>query len=155
MVIYKKYGTWEPVDIGHDEIDFKDEYDKTDPIDNVNLDESITELNKSIREQEDLLDMFGGAEWTSKNEDERRELEQQIAFNKKKQELYIMRASKTILSCTGSSPTWHGSPHIYMQKSVFLPLWDNYELYSRKSLHIATFSAIEYENLVRISKFFV
>ena len=32
------------------------------------------------------------------NEDERTKLEQQIAFNEKKQELYIMRASKTIIS---------------------------------------------------------
>ena len=38
------------------------------------------------------------AEWTSTNKDERTKLEQQIAFNKKKQELYIMRASKTIIS---------------------------------------------------------
>ena len=42
--------------------------------------------------------MFHKVEWTSKNEDEQRELEQQTAFNEKKQELYIMRASKTILS---------------------------------------------------------
>ena len=54
-----------------------------------------------------------------------------------------------------SCPTWHGSPLINMQKSVFLPLWDNYELYGRKILHIKSFSAIESENLVRISKFFV
>ena len=32
------------------------------------------------------------------NEDERTKLEQQIAFNEKKHGLYIMRASKTILS---------------------------------------------------------
>ena len=41
------------------------------------------------------------------------------------------------------------------QESVFLPLWDNYELYGRKILHIESFSAIESENLVRISKFVV
>ena len=46
-------------------------------------------------------------------------------------------------------------PLINTQKSVFLPLWDNYELYGRKILHIESFSAIESENLVRISKFFV
>ena len=46
-------------------------------------------------------------------------------------------------------------PLINMQKSVFLPLWDNYELHGRKILHIESFSAIESENLVRISKFFV
>ena len=32
------------------------------------------------------------------NKDERTKLEQQIAFNEKKQGLYIMRASKTIIS---------------------------------------------------------
>ena len=37
-------------------------------------------------------------EWTSTNKDQRTKLEQQIAFNEKKQELYIMRASKTIIS---------------------------------------------------------
>ena len=35
--------SWEP-----DEIDFKDQYDKADPIDGSNLDESINELNRSI-----------------------------------------------------------------------------------------------------------
>ena len=43
-------------------------------------------------------------------------------------------------------------PLINMQKSVFLPLWDNYNLYGRKILHIESFSAIESENLVRISR---
>ena len=43
--------SWEP-----DEIDFEDEYDKADPIDDVDLDESITILNGSIREQEELQD---------------------------------------------------------------------------------------------------
>ena len=38
------------------------------------------------------------AEWKSTNKDERMKLEQQIALNEKKQELYIMRASKTIIS---------------------------------------------------------
>ena len=38
-------------------------------------------------------------------------------------------------------------PLINMQKSVFLPLWDNYELYGRKILHIESFLAIESENL--------
>ena len=85
--------SWEP-----DEIDFEDEYDKADPIDDDNLDESINELNKSIREQEKLERRFRRAEWTSTNEDERTKLEQQIVFNKKKQVEYIMRASKTIIS---------------------------------------------------------
>ena len=39
----------EAVDI--DVIDFEDEYDKADPIDDADLDESITILNESIREQ--------------------------------------------------------------------------------------------------------
>ena len=38
------------------------------------------------------------AQWTSTNKDQRTKLEQRIAFNEKKQELYIMRASKTIIS---------------------------------------------------------
>ena len=38
--------SWEP-----DEIDFEGEYDKADPIDDDNLDESINELNISILEQ--------------------------------------------------------------------------------------------------------
>ena len=85
--------TWEP-----DEIDFKDQYDKADPIDDANLDELINELNKSIREQEELRERLSRAEWTSTNKDEQTKLEQQIVFNKKKQGEYIMRASKMILS---------------------------------------------------------
>ena len=85
--------TWEP-----DEIDFEDQYDKADPIDDDNLDESINELNRSIREQEKLERRFRRDEWTSTNEDERTKLERQIVFNKKKQVEYIMRASKTIIS---------------------------------------------------------
>ena len=84
---------WEP-----DEIDFEDQYDKADPTDDANLDESINELNESIREQEELRERLRRAEWTSMNKDERTKLEQQIVFNKKKQGEYIMRASKTILS---------------------------------------------------------
>ena len=86
----------EVVDI--DVIDFEDEYDKADPIDDVNLDESIKELNRSIREQEKLEDRIRSTEWSSMNEEEQTKLEQQIAFNEKEQGLYIMRASKTILS---------------------------------------------------------
>ena len=85
--------SWEP-----DEIDFEDQYDKADPIDDDKLDESINELNKSIREQEELRERLTRAEWKSTNEDERTKLEQRIAFNEKKQGIYIMRASKTILS---------------------------------------------------------
>ena len=80
-----------------DVIDFEDEYDKTDPIDDVNLNELINELNRLIREQEDLEDRIRRTEWSSMNEDERTKLEQQIALNEKERGLYIMRASKTIL----------------------------------------------------------
>ena len=85
--------TWEP-----DEIDFEYEYDKADPIDDTNLDESINELNESIREEEELREKLTRSEWKSTNKDERTKLEQRIAFNEKKKELYIMRASKTIIS---------------------------------------------------------
>ena len=85
--------TWEP-----DEIDFEDQYNKADPIDDANLDESINELNESIREQEELEMRIRRAEWTSTNKDEQTKLKQQIVFNEKKQWLHIMRASKTIIS---------------------------------------------------------
>ena len=85
--------TWEP-----DEIDFEDQYDKADPIDDADLDASMTLLNESIRVQEELENRIHRAEWTSTNKDERTKLEKKIAFNEKKQGLYIMRASKTILS---------------------------------------------------------
>ena len=85
--------SWEP-----DEIDFEDEYDKADPIDDADLDTSMNELNESIREQKKLEGRITRAEWKSTNEDERTKLEQRIAFNEKKQGLYVMRASKTILS---------------------------------------------------------
>ena len=81
-----------------DEIDFEDQYDKADPIDDDNLDESMNELNKSIREQEELQGRLSRSEWKSTNKDERTKLEQRIAFNEKKQGEYIMRASKTIIS---------------------------------------------------------
>ena len=58
----------------------------------------MTLLNESIREQEELESRIHRAEWASKNKDERTKLEQQIVFNEKKQGLYIMRASKTIIS---------------------------------------------------------
>ena len=85
--------SWEP-----DEIDFEDQYDKADPINDADLDTSMNELNKSIQEQEELEKRIRRAEWTSTNEDERTKLEQRIAFNEKKQGVYIMRASKTIIS---------------------------------------------------------
>ena len=82
--------TWEP-----DEIDFEDEYDKADPIDDSNLDELI---NKSIQEQEELREKLSRAEWSSINKDKIEKLGKRIAFNEKKQGEYIMRASKTIIS---------------------------------------------------------
>ena len=85
--------SWEP-----DEIDFEDEYDKTDPIDDANVNESINELNESIREEGELREKLTRSEWKSTNKDERTKLEQRIAFNEKKQGLYVMRASKTIIS---------------------------------------------------------
>ena len=85
--------TWEP-----DEIDFEDQYDKVDPIDDDSLDESITILNESIREQKELQGRLSRAEWSLINKDQIEKLGQRIAFNEKKQGLYVMRASKTILS---------------------------------------------------------
>ena len=85
--------TWEP-----DEIDVEDGYDKADPIDDDNLNELINELNKSIREQEELQERLSRAEWLPINKDQIAKLGQRIAFNEKKQGLYIMRVLKTILS---------------------------------------------------------
>ena len=67
-----------------DEIDFEDQYDKADPIDDSNLDESINELNGSIRKQEELQEKLSRAEWSPINKAEIAKLGQQIAFNKKK-----------------------------------------------------------------------
>ena len=74
--------SWEP-----DEIDFEDQYDKADPIDDANLDESMNELNRSIREQEELQEKLSRTEWSPINNDEIAKLGQQIAFNEKKQGL--------------------------------------------------------------------
>ena len=71
--------SWEP-----DEIDFEDEYDKADPIDDDSLDESVNELNRSIREQEELESRIHRTEWSSINKDEIAKLGQRIAFNEKK-----------------------------------------------------------------------
>ena len=81
-----------------DEIDFEDRYDKADPIDDDNLDKSINELNRSIREQEELESRVRRTEWSSMNKYEQTKLEGRIAFNEEKRSLYIMRASKMILS---------------------------------------------------------
>ena len=87
--------SWETDEI---EIEFEDEYDKVDLIDDDNLDESINELNKSIQEQEELREKLSRAEWSPINKDKIEKLGQRIAFNEKKQGLYVMRASKTIIS---------------------------------------------------------
>ena len=57
--------TWEP-----DEADFEDQYDMADPIDDSNLDESINELNESIREQEELESRIRRTEWSSMDKNE-------------------------------------------------------------------------------------
>ena len=59
-----------------DEIEFEDQYDKVDPIDDEDLDTSMTLLNESILEQEELQEKHSRAEWTSTNKDERTKLEQ-------------------------------------------------------------------------------
>ena len=81
-----------------DEIDFEDQYDKADPLDDANLNKSINELNRSIQEQEELQEKLSRAEWLPINKDETAKLGHWIAFNEKKQGLYIMKALKTILS---------------------------------------------------------
>ena len=53
-----------------DEIDFEDQYDKADPIDDADLDTSMNLLNESIREQEELEKRIRRAEWTSTNKDQ-------------------------------------------------------------------------------------
>ena len=84
---------WEP-----DEKDFEDQYDKADPIDDNSLNESINEPNRSIREQEELQEKLSRAEWSPINKDEITKLGQRIAINEKKQGLYIISASKMVLS---------------------------------------------------------
>ena len=81
-----------------DEIYFKNQYNKTDPTDDADLDASMTLLNESIQEQEELESRIRRTEWSSMDKDERTKLEQQIAFNEEKRSLYAMRALETILS---------------------------------------------------------
>ena len=57
--------SWEP-----DEIDFEDQYDKADTIDDADLDTSLTLLNESIREQEELESRIRRAEWSSMDKNE-------------------------------------------------------------------------------------
>ena len=51
--------TWEP-----DEIDFENQYDKADPIDDTDLDASMTLLNESMQVQEELREKLSRAEWS-------------------------------------------------------------------------------------------
>ena len=81
-----------------DEIDFEDQYDKADPIDDADLDASMTLLNESTRVQKELESRIHRTEWSSMDKNEQMKLEQQIALNEEKQSQYVMRASKTILS---------------------------------------------------------
>ena len=76
-----------------DEIDFEDQYDKADPIDDANLNESINELNRLMREQEELESRIHRTEWASMDKNEGTKLEQWIAFDEEKRSLYVMRAS--------------------------------------------------------------
>ena len=59
----KKLASLEP-----DEIEFEGEYDKADPIDDANLDESINELNRSILEHEELEKRTNGHQRIKLNE---------------------------------------------------------------------------------------
>ena len=76
----------------------EDQYDKADPIDDADLEASMTLLNESIRVQKELESRIRRTEWSSMDKNERTKLEQQIALNEEKQSQYVMRASKTILS---------------------------------------------------------
>ena len=57
-----------------DEIDFEDQYDKADPIDDDSLDESINELNRSIREQVELEKRILRSEWSSMDKNEQKKV---------------------------------------------------------------------------------
>ena len=72
--------TWEL-----DDIDFEDQYDKADPIDDADLDTSMTLLNELIREQEELESRIRRIEWSSMDKSEQTKLEQWIALNEEKQ----------------------------------------------------------------------
>ena len=54
-----------------DEIDFEDQYDKVDPIDDADQDTSMTIFYESMREQEELERRITRGEWTSTNKDQR------------------------------------------------------------------------------------
>ena len=58
--------SWEP-----DEIDYEDQYDKADTIDDADLDASMTLLNESIRVKEELEKRVRRTEWLSMDKNER------------------------------------------------------------------------------------
>ena len=64
-----------------DEINFEDQYDKADPINDADLDASMTLLNESIREQEEVESRIRRTEWSSMDESERTKLEQRITVS--------------------------------------------------------------------------
>ena len=70
--------TWEP-----DKIDFEGQYDKTAPIDDADLDTSMTILNELIRVQEQLEKRIHRVEWKSMDKNERTKLEQQIVLTRR------------------------------------------------------------------------
>ena len=53
-----------------DEIDFEDQYDKADPIDDADLDASMTIMNKSIRVQKELESRIHRIEWSTMDKNE-------------------------------------------------------------------------------------
>ena len=53
-----------------DEIDFEDQYDKADPIDDADLDAYMTLLNESIRVQKELESRIRRTEWSSMDKNE-------------------------------------------------------------------------------------
>ena len=57
--------TWEL-----DEINFEDQYDKADPIDDADLDTSMNLLNEPIQEQEELGSKICRTEWSSMDKSE-------------------------------------------------------------------------------------
>ena len=53
-----------------DEIDFEDQYDKVDPIDDADLDTSMTLWNESIRVQDKLESRIHRTKWLSMDKNE-------------------------------------------------------------------------------------
>ena len=87
--------SWEP-----DEIDFEGEYDKADPVDDDNLDESINELNRSLREQEELESRVRRTEWSSIDKNKQTKSEQRMAFNEEKQYIHHESFKNDLINLT-------------------------------------------------------